>query len=815
MENLKLIKNQLVKLNDDYNGKKLLYLVPKVWILNIQKDLHPKFIIENPFEIYKLNTVKINNNLHNFNINTIIDKDSSKVVNVNPFLFFITLIDLILENGLQKSPNSNSNILQNKKSNSKESIYNLFVRYFSAFDHTNITLTQNQNSILFGNAKKSKKEKKVNPNDIYFEFLDIAQSFNQTINQTNDNIQETSLEYIHPEFNSNGTFLKCIGLLNYIQSLGCNIIYLLPIFEIGHFGKKGNLGSPYAIKNYYKFDENLNEKILDLTTEKQFEAYIEATKILNFKIVLEFVFRITSLDNDWAMEHPEWFYWIRTNVKFRNENEESESKYGPPIFLKRELKEIKEKIDNNDFKNLIVPHETHQNLFTPIPKKVARVDGKIFGLYENNKECTIASAFADWPPDDNQPAWEDVAYLRLYENHKFNYVAYNTVRMYDNELAKEENEVKELWNTISEIIPHYIKKYDIDGAMIDMGHALPEKLRNQIINSARYIKSNFIFWEENFNISYKSVKDGYNATLGYFFLDAQINYKVKEIINKVCNKEFEQNFFLTSENHNTIRSAYRNQNELVSDSNNIDNSNDNNDDINKNNLYSKFIYTITNFLPQINFIYNGFELGEMNPTNTGLGFNDKQILEFRNFDLPLFNSGKLNWQEIDCNFSHKQNDNYQLNIQNCSILEFIYFINDKLNSTKNKFDNTNENTNEYNTLDNYLSYPNSLIYIENIIKNEFQTKKLLFIGNFQNDKQIYNLKLNDLISFREKLENLTSLNKIFKKYSILAGNDIVDLVNKFELINSEENLENISNLENIFVEAPLNPFEFIILVMEE
>lgn len=786
MENLKLIKSQLTKLNESYSGKNILYLVPKVWIANIEQDLYSKFIIENPFEKYKLNSVKINNNIHNFHLNSL---EILKVVNVNPFLYFITIIDLILEKS------------HNKKNIPKDSIYNLFVRYFSSFDHINISINQNYNSVQVNNTKKLKKEKNVNPNDIYFEFLDYNGITNQSIvNQNTKDLNletnlPTSFEFIHPQFNSNGTFLKCIALLNYIISLGCNIIYLLPIFEIGHYGKKGNLGSPYAIKNYYKLDENLKEKILDMTTEEQFGAFIEAAKILNLKIVLEFVFRITSLDNDWALEHPEWFYWIRTNVKFRNENEDSEAKYGPPIFLKRELKEIKEKHEKNDFKNLIEPHEVHQNLFTPIPKKVARVDGKIFGLYENNKECTIASAFADWPPDDNQPAWEDVAYLRLYENHKFNYVAYNTVRMYDDSLAKVENEVKELWDTISDIIPFYIRKYDIDGAMIDMGHALPEKLRNQIINSARYIKSNFIFWEENFNISKKSVIDGYNATLGYFFLDAHINYKIKEIIYKVCNNEFEQNFFLTSENHNTLRSSYRNKFELFINS-------ENNNSENNNNLYSKFIYAITKFLPQMNFIYNGFELGETIPTNTGLGFNDQQILEFSNFNLPLFNTGKLNWEKIEFKDT---NINSYFNISNCSIYNLIIELNRILEIEKNKLEIKRI---EYRTLDNYLSYSNSLIYIENILLDDLNSKKIVFIGNFHNDKQIFHLKIIELFSTREMLNNFTSPNKIFTKYSILVGNDIVDLVIKIDILNSDE------NLENIFVEIPLNPFEFFIILVE-
>ena len=40
------------------------------------------------------------------------------------------------------------------------------------------------------------------------------------------------------------------------------------------------------------------------------------------------------------------------------------------------------------------------------------------------------------------------------------------------------------------ISKNYISNYGIDGAMIDMGHALPKKLRNQIIKNARSLFCN-------------------------------------------------------------------------------------------------------------------------------------------------------------------------------------------------------------------------------------------------------------------------------------------------------------------------------------
>ena len=79
-----------------------------------------------------------------------------------------------------------------------------------------------------------------------------------------------------------GTLLKCIALLPYIREMGFNTVHLLPITAIGQDGKKGNLGSPYAIRNPYRLDENLNEPALGLSAEDLFAAFVESAIIWGF-----------------------------------------------------------------------------------------------------------------------------------------------------------------------------------------------------------------------------------------------------------------------------------------------------------------------------------------------------------------------------------------------------------------------------------------------------------------------------------------------------------------------------------------------------
>lgn len=424
-----------------------------------------------------------------------------------------------------------------------------------------------------------------------------------------------------------GTFLKTIALLPYLKSLGINTIYFLPITSIGIDEKKGTLGSPYAIRNPYKLDENLAEPALEASIETQFTAFVEAAHALGMKVIVEFVFRTASVDSDLALEHPEWFYWIKAKIKNRSDKKNSKQ-YGPPIFKSDVLEKIISKVEHNKFDKLPQPPKEHREMFVAPPKKVARVENKIIGMNESPRgrnsveSFRIPGAFADWPPNDSQPVWSDVTYLRMYDHEDFNYIAYNTIRMYDTKLARPENIVDDLWQSIISIIPHYQNEYSIDGVMIDMGHALPSKLRAELVETARRNNPNFTFWEENFVISQSSADEGYDAVLGYLPFDATAPMKLHELIAWLGRGECPVPFFATPETHNTKRSASR-EGGIA---------------------FSKASYIINSFLPTMTLILTGFELGEQMPINTGLGFEESDYEKYPAWKLPLFSESMLSWE---------------------------------------------------------------------------------------------------------------------------------------------------------------------------
>jgi glycosidase len=420
-----------------------------------------------------------------------------------------------------------------------------------------------------------------------------------------------------------GTFLKGIALLPYIRSLGANVVHLLPITSIGADGNKGTLGSPYAIKNPYELDKNLAEPNLGLGPDEEFKAFVEAAHHLGIRVVVEFVFRTSAKDGDWVKDHPEWFYWIRESVQDRPPGVSDESRYGSPLFTKEEMKKILRTVEEGELDDLPPPHQEYLDLFTPPPPKhsIQMAGSRYIGMLREHTAVRIPGAFADWPPDDSQPPWGDVTFLKMYNHPDFNYIAYNTIRMYDTRLARKENVNRPLWQKVADIIPHYQKEYGIDGVMIDMGHALPMELKKEMIRLARSIDPDFAFWDENFSVEEQSVREGYNAVIGYVWSDQHKPEKFKDLLRRFSREGYALPFFATPESHNTPRASTR-EGGIV---------------------YSRYAWAISNFIPAIPFIHSGFELGEKCPVNTGLDFSREELARYPSASLPLFSEYAYDW----------------------------------------------------------------------------------------------------------------------------------------------------------------------------
>ena len=103
-------------------------------------------------------------------------------------------------------------------------------------------------------------------------------------------------------YSQEGTFSAVEKDLPRIKELGTDIVYLMPIHEIGTLNRKGTYGSPYAIKDYYSITP-------DYGTLEDFKSLVNRTHDLGMKIILDMVFNHTSPDNNLVKEHPEYYFY--------------------------------------------------------------------------------------------------------------------------------------------------------------------------------------------------------------------------------------------------------------------------------------------------------------------------------------------------------------------------------------------------------------------------------------------------------------------------------------------------------------------------
>lgn len=103
-------------------------------------------------------------------------------------------------------------------------------------------------------------------------------------------------------YSKKGTFKALEKDLPRIRRLGVDIIYLMPIHMIGNVSRKGNYGSPYAIKDYYSISP-------DLGTLEDFASLVKAIHRSKMKVVMDMVFNHTSPDSVLTKEHPDFFYY--------------------------------------------------------------------------------------------------------------------------------------------------------------------------------------------------------------------------------------------------------------------------------------------------------------------------------------------------------------------------------------------------------------------------------------------------------------------------------------------------------------------------
>lgn len=119
---------------------------------------------------------------------------------------------------------------------------------------------------------------------------------------TNINLRNKSIYQVFVRQHSKtGDFKGLLTDLDRIKNMGFDIVYLLPFHPIGKISRKGSIGSPYSIVNYYEIDENIGN-LEDLILLKK-----EVNK-RGMDLMMDIVFNHTSRDSYLVKHKPEWFY---------------------------------------------------------------------------------------------------------------------------------------------------------------------------------------------------------------------------------------------------------------------------------------------------------------------------------------------------------------------------------------------------------------------------------------------------------------------------------------------------------------------------
>jgi glycosidase len=102
------------------------------------------------------------------------------------------------------------------------------------------------------------------------------------------------------QFTPDGTFSAAQAQLPRLKALGVDILWLMPIHPIGVEHRKGPLGSPYSVRDYFGVNPEFG-------TEADLRAFVVAAHAQGMKVILDWVPNHSAWDNPLRTEHPDWY----------------------------------------------------------------------------------------------------------------------------------------------------------------------------------------------------------------------------------------------------------------------------------------------------------------------------------------------------------------------------------------------------------------------------------------------------------------------------------------------------------------------------
>jgi glycosidase len=100
-------------------------------------------------------------------------------------------------------------------------------------------------------------------------------------------------------FSPQGNFAGVEAALGRLAELGVNVLWLMPIHPIGRVRRKGRLGSPYSIRDYYAINP-------DYGTHQDLRSLIREAHRRGLRVLMDVVANHTAWDSV-MLEHPDFY----------------------------------------------------------------------------------------------------------------------------------------------------------------------------------------------------------------------------------------------------------------------------------------------------------------------------------------------------------------------------------------------------------------------------------------------------------------------------------------------------------------------------
>lgn len=326
-----------------------------------------------------------------------------------------------------------------------------------------------------------------------------------------------------------GTFLKSVMLLPLLKKMGMTVLYLLPIVKVSNLFRKGELGCPYSAKDFLALDAGQHDPLHGddpAQVNDEFAVFVECAHRLGMRVMLDIAPRTAARDCDWILDHPDWFYWIdrRYEKSYRSPALPGIT-YGNPIPGRLGEYYRYPAVQKHLAQFRFAPNITH-------PKEWKEFAARAKVNPPDDLMSAISKRFGVITPpgfsdviNDRQPPWSDVTYFRLFLDHAPEaaallpdpdrqppYVLFDTIKC---NLFPGNKPNQELWERIADILPFY-QQFGIDGARVDMAHALPPRLEQMILRRPRQTDPDFSFIAEDLGYQRhaRHRMAGYNLVLG-------------------------------------------------------------------------------------------------------------------------------------------------------------------------------------------------------------------------------------------------------------------------------------------------------------